>query len=294
MRCANATLARQGPTDNRNRGRPRAGPLRPGRRRPGRTPTQDRSGVEPVPQRGHRRRHAGTADLPAAAARRQRPRPCRTAGRQRRLRGAARRLAGRPGDRPEGRQDRDRRAGPRRHRRRRADRRQPPHHRAGLLRAAAAAVLLRDHGVRAGPGGAAQLRGPDQGDATSTGPPRGAFVPLADPDRGPADVATATVDGRPVPYIVRARARHHRPRRLRDRRPVRRHRNPSPIAAGHAAGTAARLHLRRRLQRRLPPGRAHRRRGQRPVPVAGLRGRLVQPQRARTTTAARSSRPRRR
>ncbi len=140
-------------------------------------------------------------------------------------------------------------------------------------------------GVRARPGHAAAVSAPTmvsyQYKTTA-----GAFAPLADPTQRPADLATATVDGQSVPYIVRVEQRHDRPRRLPDRRAVRRHgpRRRSPpdtswngrLVYTFGGGCNAGYHQ----------GARHRRRGQRPVPVAGLRGRVVERSTCSTTTAA--------
>ena len=107
----------------------------------------------------------------------------------------------------------------------------------------------------------------------------GAFAPLADPATRPADLATATVGGHAVPYVVRVergtidRAVYEMAA-LYDG-------TPSPVAPDARLEREAGLHLRRRLQRRLPPGQLDRRGGQRPVPRPGLRGRVVEPERAR-------------
>ena len=72
-----------------------------------------------------------------------------------------------------------------------------------------------------------------------------------------------------------------RPRRLRDRRPLRPGGTAEPVHGRARLEREARLHVRWRLQRRLPPGPGERRRPHRPFPRARLRRRVVVPERLR-------------
>ena len=83
----------------------------------------------------------------------------------------------------------------------------------------------------------------------------GAFARARRPDRPPG--RPRADDGRRAHRALRrpARARHHRPLRLRARGPLRPGCAAEPVHGGAGLERAARLHVRRRLQRRLPPGR---------------------------------------
>ncbi len=106
----------------------------------------------------------------------------------------------------------------------------------------------------------------------------GAFVALPDPSARPADLAVAEVNGHPVPYIVRVETGTI-DRAVYQTAPVRwRHR---PRTGRSVSERQTGLYVRGRLQRRLPPGKCHRRCAERFVPLAGLRSGFLQPQCAR-------------
>ena len=110
----------------------------------------------------------------------------------------------------------------------------------------------------------------------------GAFAALADPTVKPADLATHDDARRPDRRLHRSdREGRDRPRRLRDRRPLRPGRAAEPVHGRARLERTAGLHVRRRLQRRLPPGPGERRRAHRPLPRARLRRRVVVPERLR-------------
>ena len=118
--------------------------------------------------------------------------------------------------------------------------------------------------------------------ATSTGRPPAPSRALADPAVKPADLAqTTTLDGRTVDYIVRIekgvidRGVYEIAALYDPAAP------PSPFTDEPGWNGKARLHVRRRLQRRLPPGAGERRRAHRPLPRARLRRRVVVPERLR-------------
>ena len=94
----------------------------------------------------------------------------------------------------------------------------------------------------------------------------GAFAVLADPTVRPADLAQTTRRRTHGGLRRPARAGHDRPRDLRARRAPRPGRAAEPVHGRAGLERAARLHVRRRLQRRLPPGPRLRRRAQRPLP----------------------------
>ena len=125
---------------------------------------------------------------------------------------------------------------------------EPPDHRAGVLRTAADPVLLRDDRVRARAGDAAAVLGAHGGE-----------LPVQEHGRrvrragrpGVEARGSGHGDGRwEVRAVHRAAGdRHHRPGGLPARRAVRRH-QPDPVPRRPQLERQARLHLRRRLQRR--------------------------------------------
>ena len=210
----------------------------------------DHLGVQSARRSGERRT-GPAADLGAAT----RQRPAAGHGqRQIRHRGLprpGRRQPARTGDRaahrsqPDRGQDRSQPRPPGRHR--------PPDHRTGVLRAGPAAVLLRDHRLRPRPRCAAAVQRTDPGELPV--PDHRGRVRRADRSAEPARRRRHRNGGRPLGSVHRpAGDRHHRPRRLPGGRAVRR---PVPVAvpARDELEPQARLHLRRRLQQRLPPGR---------------------------------------
>ena len=248
----------------RDRGAVDAAAVRLGRRRPRRDPPpRRRRKPEASPHRGER--PGCVRELPDDA---------------RRLAARARRRA-RPG------RERDRRA---RQRQREGNAagplrdppsREPPPQRADVLRPAAGAVLLRDRAERPRAGARRRLLRTDAGS-----------LPVPDDRRRLRGARRPDGEaGRPRPHddARRPHRRLHRsdregsdrPRRLRDRRPLRSRRAAEPVHGRARLERTARLHVRRRLQRRLPPGPGERRRAHRPLPRPWLCRRVVVPERLR-------------
>ncbi len=159
--------------------------------------------------------------------------------------------------------------------------REPPPQRAAVLRPAAGALLLRDGPER--PRGCARRRllRTDAG-----------ALPLPDDRRrlrGARRSDREAGGSRQDDDARRQDRRLHRsdregrdrPRRLRDRRSLRPGGAAEPVHGRARLERTARLHVRRRLQRRLPPGPGERRRAHRPLPRAWLRRRVVVAERLR-------------